>query len=64
MGMDGLGGLICPLAGAASDKVAALDKAGVIVTDSPAKIGVEILGVRPVSAPWRVVVVLTRSKRP
>ena len=32
--------------GAASDKVAALQKAGVIVTDSPAKIGSEMLKVR------------------
>lgn len=31
--------------GAASDKVAALSKAGVIVTDSPAKIGAEMLKV-------------------
>jgi hypothetical protein len=31
--------------GAASDKVAALSKAGVIVTDSPAKIGSETLKV-------------------
>lgn len=32
-------------AGAASDKVAALEKAGAIVTDSPAKIGPEMLKV-------------------
>ena len=32
--------------GAASDKVAALEKAGAIVTDSPAKIGQEMLKVR------------------
>lgn len=31
--------------GAASDKVAALEKAGAIVTDSPAKIGSEMLKV-------------------
>lgn len=31
--------------GAASDKVAALEKAGVIVTDSPAKIGASMLEV-------------------
>lgn len=31
--------------GAASDKVAALEKAGAIVTDSPAKIGVEMMKV-------------------
>lgn len=31
--------------GAASDKVAALERAGAIVTDSPAKIGVEMLKV-------------------
>ena len=36
---------LCP-SGAASDKVAALQKAGVIVTDSPAKIGSEMLKVR------------------
>lgn len=33
------------IVGAASDKVAALQKAGVIVTDSPAKIGAEMLKV-------------------
>jgi hypothetical protein len=33
------------IAGAAVDKVAALEKAGVIVTDSPAKIGAEMLKV-------------------
>lgn len=33
--------------GAASDKVAALEKAGAIVTDSPAKIGAEMLKVSP-----------------
>lgn len=32
--------------GAASDKVAALEKAGVVVTDSPAKIGSSMLKVR------------------
>jgi hypothetical protein len=31
--------------GAASDKVAALERAGAIVTDSPAKIGAEMLKV-------------------
>jgi succinyl-CoA synthetase alpha subunit len=31
--------------GAASDKVEALTKAGVVVTDSPAKIGVEMMKV-------------------
>jgi succinyl-CoA synthetase alpha subunit len=36
---------LCP-SGAASDKVAALQKAGVIVTDSPAEIGSEMLKVR------------------
>ena len=36
-----------PSPGAASDKVAALEKAGVIVTDSPAKIGSSMLKVRP-----------------
>ena len=34
--------------GAASDKVAALERAGAIVTDSPAKIGIEILNVSAV----------------
>jgi hypothetical protein len=33
------------IAGAAVDKVAALERAGVIVTDSPAKIGAEMLKV-------------------
>lgn len=33
------------LLGAASDKVKALEKAGAIVTDSPAKIGAEMLKV-------------------
>lgn len=32
--------------GAASDKVAALEKAGAIVTDSPAKIGASMLKVK------------------
>jgi len=32
-------------AGAAADKVAALERAGVVVTDSPAKIGAEMLKV-------------------
>lgn len=32
--------------GAASDKVSALERAGVIVTDSPAKIGAEMLKVK------------------
>jgi hypothetical protein len=36
--------IVSPL-GAASDKVAALQKAGVIVTDSPAKIGSEMVKV-------------------
>ncbi len=35
-----------PSPGAASDKVAALEKAGVLVTDSPAKIGSSMLKVR------------------
>lgn len=38
--------LILFLPGAAVDKVRALEKAGVIVTDSPAKIGTEMLKVR------------------
>jgi hypothetical protein len=42
--------MYCP-PGAASDKVAALQKAGVIVTDSPAKIGSEMLKVGNVSDP-------------
>lgn len=37
------------ITGAAVDKVAALERAGVIVTDSPAKIGAEMLKVRPAS---------------
>jgi len=36
--------------GAAVDKVRALEKAGVIVTDSPAKIGTEILKVSLLSS--------------
>ena len=35
----------CRGSGAAKDKVAALEKAGVIVTDSPAKIGEAMLKV-------------------
>lgn len=35
----------CSCPGAASDKVAALERAGVHVTDSPAKIGSEMLKV-------------------
>jgi succinyl-CoA synthetase alpha subunit len=35
------------IAGAAVDKVAALERAGVVVTDSPAKIGAEMLKVCP-----------------
>lgn len=38
---------VFPSLGAASDKVAALEKAGVVVTDSPAKIGSSMLKVRP-----------------
>ena len=41
----GLTRLISLFAGAASDKVTALEKAGVIVTDSPAKIGATMLKV-------------------
>jgi len=37
--------------GAASDKVAALQKAGVIVTDSPAKIGSEMVKVGNLTTP-------------
>jgi succinyl-CoA synthetase alpha subunit len=37
--------ILKPVLGAASDKVAALEKAGVIVTDSPAKIGPAMLKV-------------------
>lgn len=35
------------LSGAASDKVAALEKAGALVTESPAQIGPTMLKVRP-----------------
>lgn len=35
-----------PYVGAASDKVSALEKAGAIVTDSPAKIGASMLKVK------------------
>lgn len=41
----------CKSTGAAGDKVKALEQAGVIVTDSPAKIGVEMLKVSFVSPP-------------
>lgn len=45
--------------GAAKDKVAALESAGVIVSDSPAKIGVLLLEVRCLSLQYTSLVILT-----
>ena len=53
--MGHAGAIISGGKGAASDKVAALQKAGVIVTDSPAKIGSEMLKVGSVTtSPTRI----------
>lgn len=47
--MGHAGAIISGGKGAASDKVAALERAGAIVTDSPAKIGQQMLQVRLLS---------------
>ena len=47
-------GILISWSGAAKDKVAALEKAGAIVTDSPAKIGEVMLKVGKVSSSSRM----------